>query len=700
MSDINPPLPAEAAAWISRAYLRLEAQSGFRARDAQKQLSQEVAASLLTKTPLASEAPTGTGKTLAYLVGALAANHLDSVGVVVSTATKALQQQLLSTDLPRLVKAGLIREEQVALAKGRSNYLCLRDAHTAVASLHQMDLDPDFYAADDFVQLSSEEVEPLVSAYEAGRWNGDFDMYEGRRPKNVFPIAASADTCSNRRCEFFKDCAYFKARKELVDSKVVVVNHDLLLRDLLMTSQGLEPLLSLAHYHVVFDEAHHLPEKAIAVGSADFGLTALIQALPKLGGVQRLLSSSESLLSAFSRNLGVTEASFERVELMSCARALYEALLLLDVRDDSNVLRFGRGVLPLTVQVGLSALVEEAKKMVNVLTLVVDYAKTASSAGSDVASDSGTQAKLVELNRRVLDVKRPLDDLLAFDSLASSEQRKAVWMFRREGTTNLLTAPLEGADVLNKLLWSTDRVRGVAMVSATLRDLGGFERFKGRVGLPAGSFCTAMPYSFDYKASELRVASMSATPKFAERREYFKELRVKLPRYIEASEGTLLLFPSWVMLKEFTPLLRERFGERLRVQGDQVLRLLVRSHCQAIDAGKGSILAGVATLAEGLDLPGHYCTHVVIMALPFAVPSDPVEEELAELLGKEYFSQRSLPDSMVKLTQMVGRLLRRESDSGRITVFDRRLASTSYGQRMLRSLPPFTKVIEPLTSSA
>ena len=173
---------------------------------------------------------------------------------------------------------------------------------------------------------------------------------------------------------------------------------------------------------------------------------------------------------------------------------------------------------------------------------------------------------------------------------------------------------------------------------------------------------------------------------------------MKLPAAINPREGTLIIFPSWAMLREFGPKLKARFGERkVRVQGEATVKMLVREHCSDIDRGEGAILAGVATLAEGLDLPGKYCTHVVIVSLPFAVPTDPVEQELSDQLGNKYFGERALPDAMVRLTQMVGRLLRRESDRGRVTIFDRRLATTSYGRQMLNALPPFQKVIEPLT---
>ena len=112
-------------------------------------------------------------------------------------------------------------------------------------------------------------------------------------------------------------------------------------------------------------------------------------------------------------------------------------------------------------------------------------------------------------------------------------------------------------------------------------------------------------------------------------------------------------------------------------------------HCKAIDEGRGSLLVGVATMAEGLDLPGKYCTHVLIATIPFSSPASPVEMELSDRLGRQYFSQRSLPEAMLRLTQMVGRLVRRESDRGKVTIFDARLARTSYGRQMLKALPPF-----------
>lgn len=689
--------PSELAnEWVLAAYKQLEAHTGILARQAQRRLSRLTAAALLANKPLATEAPTGTGKTLAYLVGALGAQQVSGVPIVVSTATKALQQQLLSADLPRLFKVGLLDPKVVALAKGRSNYLCLREADFVAHSMGQASLEGDAFFDERLLALEPEEVRPLVDAFASGAWNGDFDMYEGTRPRSVIPIAANADTCTRKKCEHYKVCAFFKARKELETARVVVANHDLVLADLSLAADTPEGgSFPVANYYAIFDEAHHLPDKAIAVGSAESNLVSLNAHLPKLTGASKLLDGFAMVKEAVQRNAAVTPDHLDPSELRARLRPVLSALNDLELREDSSVLRFPQAKLDPSLASVLPAALEEAEQLNERLDRASSFLRDGlTKAVPGLPSDNATQTRLTELTRRILEVKRYLDQFVKLGVLLRSGNRLAVWMYRDNKAITLHAAPLEGADVLRPLLWASERVKGTVMVSATLRDLGGFERFIRRAGLPAEAYCEAMPYTFDYSKSQLVVADMAATPKPAERMKYLAELRVKLPQVVHPKEGTLLLFPSWSMLKEFTPLLRQHFGDKVRVQAEQPVRLLVKDHCAAIDRGEGAILAGVATLAEGLDLPGAYCTHVVIMALPFAVPADPVEEELAELLGNQYFAKRSLPDAMVRLTQMVGRLLRRESDIGRVTIFDRRLAATSYGKNMLRALPPFNKVIE------
>lgn len=700
MSQQTPELAANPGAqtvneWVNKAYDRLASAGQVRIRETQVNLSWQIARTLiLGKTqPLAAEAPTGTGKTLAYLVGALAAYLKTGKTTVVATATKALQQQLVSTDLPKLVAAGLLRPDQVLLVKGRGNYLCPRDANLALSTLKRNLNDPEAFVDDQFVSLDPDEVEAMLQAFETGTWGGDFDLYEGPKPKVVFPIASSSDTCSRTKCDHYEVCPFFKARKDQTSKALLVTNHDLMLRDFAMFEDTGQGILTLADFNIVVDEAHHLPDKAIAAGTAEVSISSLLLALPKLTGAERLIKGSPEFEHWLVTAANLRASDLDKTKVASLASDLFGALEDLEVSAESNILRFPKAVLPPKVESTLRELFLHAQVLKHAVDIGVD-------AGNDRSGDSiplpATQkARMTEFGRRLLDVKRVLDALMRFQSVLDTKESKAVWLFHKDNSITLTATPLDSSVLVDRLVWKNPRVYSAALVSATLRDLGGFDRFTARAGLPKESKCYALPYSFPYEKSQILVPAMKATPKYAERKAYFAELRSKLPACINAKEGTLLLFPSWSMLKEFAPLLRARFGEHIRFQGEQTVRMLVKAHCDSIDRGQGAILAGVATMAEGLDLPGKYCTHVVIMALPFSSPNDPVEEELAEMLGKNYFAQRSLPDAMAKLAQMVGRLLRRETDEGRVTLFDRRLASTSYGQRMLQSLPPFQQVIEP-----
>lgn len=695
----SSPRHARAFSLVDAAYAALKAvDPEFVSREAQIQLSRDVAAAFLEGRPLTAEAPTGTGKTLAYLIGALSATDSSGLAnkepIVVSTATKALQQQLFDKDLPKLVRAGLLRQSEVAIAKGKGNYLCIKAAEETALLLERGNSDPELFIDTRSEELDADELNRMVESFNAATWNGDFDHYEGQPPRSVRSIAVSSDTCMRKKCPQFNECAYYKARASMAGCRLLVANHDLVLRDLLLISDGMEPTLPVANYFLVFDEAHHLPDKAIAVGSSEAPLTSLLAALPKVGGIQRILNGSP-ILKSLAAVKHIKPESFDRGPVGAPLRELIDVLAMLDVDDESGQRRFPKGVLPKPVEEAIDRSTAPLNTLFTDLSAMAELVREAHS-----LLDKDVAEKANELLRRCLDVKTLAEATLkCFRALRASTGHYAKWVFRKDSVVTLHAAPLEGAQVLQPLLWQSERVTATVMVSATLRDIGGFTRFTRRAGLPATAQFSTLPYTFPYKESTLTVAPMSATPKQAERRQFLAELSVKLPQAIDPKEGTLIIFPSWSMLRDFAPKLKARFGDaRVRVQGEKMVKMLVRDHCRAIDHGEGSILAGVATMAEGLDLPGKYCTHVVIISLPFAVPTDPVEQELADQLGNKYFGERSLPDAMVRLTQMVGRLIRRESDRGRVTIFDRRLASTSYGKQMLNALPPFTKVIAPLST--
>ncbi|MDM7481629.1 MAG: helicase C-terminal domain-containing protein [Halomonas sp.] len=679
--------------WVDAAYEALTTRVRLTARKAQVELSKAIAEQLASGGTLVAQAPTGTGKTLGYLVGVLAyqawqrEQRQPVFPVVVSTATKALQQQLFDYDLPKLVAAGLTSRNDVKLLRGRSNYLCLREAQAVSDTLQAFEESGEVFVDDRLLEYTHEQVEQVIKFYQQGHWSGDFYEYPGQLPKDTQRLGASADRCAGQACPSFSECAYYRYRERLHGAAIIVVNHDLLLHDLRQAARGGMTLFG-AEINIIFDEAHHLPQKAIYIGTSEGPLSKLLATLPAAKGFLRLLQRLPQLHATLRLAQPTSLQVLEKDNLQERLEHLLTALDKLELPKDSDVLRFGLGKLPLPVLACLQQLRDPLVQWDGAVQGL--YSNFSQLSGRRTLPELDALARLTELKNLLGVVRDCVESYL-------SPSNNVRWMQRRQGETCLYSAPLEAADVLNGLLWLRPDFRCAVMVSATLRDLEGFERYKKSTGALKARELT-LPYCFDYQRSQLVVPAMRATPKPAQRQTFVSELIRRLPRDICPEEGTLVLFSSWQMLREVAPAIKAALGQqRVKVQGERMVSALVKAHREDIDKGLGSVLMGVATLAEGLDLPGRYCTHVAIVSLPFAVPTDPVEQEVAERLGDAYFEERSLPDATVRLTQMAGRLIRREDDSGRITVYDRRLVSTGYGRRMLKALPPFSQVIEALT---
>jgi len=249
--------------------------------------------------------------------------------------------------------------------------------------------------------------------------------------------------------------------------------------------------------------------------------------------------------------------------------------------------------------------------------------------------------------------------------------------------------------MLRDRLWT--RVAGAAVVSATLAPGGSFVSFleeAGLAGLSTRTFDLQSP--FDYPSrGRLLVMPMRTDPR--NHAAHTKEVTRVMPRLIQTL-GTLALFASQRQMNEVYEGLSQELRSDVLVQGSLPKAELLRQHRERIARGKRSILFGLAALAEGVDLPGEQCSHVIICKLPFSCVADPVQAAKAEWLesqGRSPFEDMALPTVGIRLAQAAGRLLRRESDSGIVTVLDPRLGSTPWGRKLLAGLPPFAASIFP-----
>lgn len=675
--------------FIKDCYAKLGAIPGFIVRDAQIGLSIEVCRALMANEPLLAEAPTGTGKTLAYLIGALAASYVltdDEKGaaVIIATATVGLQSQILEGDYPLLVKAGIVPANSATIAKGRGRYYCVAKAEQYLAQ-HSPTPQYDIFdiEGNDTVDNHS-DIQDMHMMWTWGQWQGDVDLWPKGKIKGWSEVSATAETCIGYKCEHYDKCPFFKNRRGLAYAKVIIANQDLVLADLQLMKAEADPVFPSKQYLVVFDEAHHLPAKAIEVGAQTIPVSETLQGVQRLNNYYSMLTRYSKIVSTLEKHK-YTSTDFDLSFLKAALETLAKVLKTLPCSEENRFThRFENNELPKPIFDAVLSVMQVSHELLEVYENVVKGLKT-------INTD-----KYEEL-------KRPIYDLLAYAAFAKGTFQKIkkaaevisgshyIKWARVEGDDIEITAsPLEGAEVLKPLLWEQDRARPV-MVSATIRDFQGFERYKEKLGIedkPARE--TVLPHIFPYHENTVEVVLTEHTPKFDTKKEFVSELKTLLPQHITSQEATLVLFPSMAMMKEVLPVIEKKFPGQILSQHSMSFKDMLRIHKQRVDEKKGSILCGVATLAEGLDLPGKYCTHVIICALPFTAPTSPVEEAIRERMGIWYFRKRSLPDMYVKLIQMLGRLMRRESDRGKITIFDRRILKP-HMRKVWENIPPFQK---------
>lgn len=674
---------------VSVCYDMLQADSSFRSRPGQRQLSVDIAKALIARVPIAAEAPTGTGKTIAYLVGALvAAKYVQpdkSMTIVVATATVGLQQQIMQGDLPRFYKAGLLDSKNTLLAKGRSRYFCVANAERQVSSGDNLQVDFFDAKATEAAEATG-DIQKMLDNWYSRSWDGDFDSWKGTLSDYSDRVRASSDTCINKKCEHYSSCPFFNARRMLSGATLVVANHDLVLSDLMMVLSDQEPLFPTKQYIVAFDEAHHLPDKALEMGAKALHLEQARLELPKFNALANMWTKTHELNKKLKR-AKIDTSGFDPGPALNTIAGLKSIAEQIPVDAQSHNFRFPEGKMPDGLLNMLKAALSSYYVLYDTLNDTNKVLKKGEDAGAPTEVRNASNEILflgAALNRHVK------ESMQALEGLIKPGSKGVKWLHNREGSMSLHSSPLEGGNVLKELLWSSTRAIP-AMVSATLQDFDGFDRYKDKLGVGEELRTTQLPHIFPYEESTLGVVMMDYSPKFDERAHFEKELQTVLPRFVDETEGTLILLPSRRLHRILVPVLKSLYPGKVLAQGDMGIKELVALHKERIDAKQGSILCGLATMAEGLDLPGDYCTHVMICALPFVVPTNPVEQELQEKMGRDYFEKKALPDTLVKLVQMVGRLMRRETDRGKITFFDKRLVRTRWGQKLLDALPNFKR---------
>ncbi|MGN1056930.1 MAG: ATP-dependent DNA helicase DinG [Comamonas sp.] len=694
--------------------------AGFRVREGQRKMAAQIAQTLsqaqLGKVEEGAPEPqraiavvqagTGVGKSLAYAAPAIAMALARGTRVLISTATVALQEQLVNKDLPALA-AQMPTPFQFALAKGRGRFVCkLKLERLASSGENSEDVDDLFAeeAAEQRKKRPLAETEArmqfyasMADALAANEWNGDRDSLPNPPEAEAWaPVAAEGSSCTGRHCPVFNDCTYYERRKEMVAAQVIVANHDLLL-----SSLGARLLPDLSDCLLVLDEAHHLPQTALSQFACEMDLSRL-QWIDKLAlratrvgdhlGVDEITD-----VDGFSRGL--------REHLGELAHRVMEVYggQLKGQKDSWGParVRVPRGDLPETLHEPLSQIMHNASGFLDVLRAIAKALK------AEIKDKPDEAQRLSQLYAQVGSLAPRLEAVHDAAQLLSQQPQtredgsesvpNAKWFtLEVDGDYIVVKAhasPILPGATLRHHLWS--QVRGAVLTSATLTSCGSFDFFLREAGLHGDAAVQTLEVAspFDYASQGTLVAHQTrADPREAAAftREMVDRLMHDLAR---VQAGALVLFTSRDQMRQAVDALPTAMRHHVLVQTALPRALLLAQHRERVEQGLPSIIFGMQSFGEGLDLPGALCESLFITKLPFAPPDDPVGESRAEWLrssGRNPFSDLVVPATAIRLAQWVGRAIRTEEDQAHVYCYDRRLVATSYGQQLLKGLPPFT----------
>jgi ATP-dependent DNA helicase DinG len=689
---------------IRAAYSRLkDGLPGFRARASQGRMIAEVAKAFgQTGGVAVIEAPTGTGKSMAYLIAGVEVARFQKKRLLIATATVALQEQLVQRDIPLYLQLNGI-EAKVALAKGRGRYLCPRNLAMAVNSINdtaQMGLagfDADLVLWNKPPQpRDKQSLAALRQAFDHHEWNGDMDIAPEPVSDLLRPmITTSAGGCTGRKCGQFMVCPFFAARRAVDDAEIIVANQDLVLADLTMPGEDegwggvILPRPDETLY--IFDEGHHLPAKAIDRGAAEVYMNLAVRQLSRLG---RQVHAAYSLTDKERiGKLSLDQGDEKLQELSNALEELEKDIRLGWIPDPSVSEPMYRGSLgqlpePWVVHAQMLSMATcEVQRWLNAVRRAV----------VEMTDGGPTQEALSrELGIALERIGKQANCWRGWANEDSENEPPLARWVTLIGDQQLVchASSVSAGGMLRNVLWGN--ASGVLITSATLSAGGNFRGFADSVGLPDDAVSLSLPSPFDLASqARLEVPAMRTMPEAREA--HAEEISEWLADNLDWDAGNLVLFTSRVKLERVLQKLPIAQVRKVRAQGSLGKSQLIAEHCAEIEAGKGSTLFGLASFGEGLDLPGKLCETVVITQLPFAVPTDPVGATYAEWLesrGRNPFIEVSIPEATRLLTQYCGRLIRNESDHGRIVLLDRRIVTKRYGAGMLRALPPFERVIE------
>ena len=607
----------------------------YQLRTEQVEMAKSIIGTIEDKSSLVVEAGTGVGKTFAYLYPAL----LKGGKVVISTATKNLQDQLFFNDIPKIREALKI-SVKVNILKGRGNYICkLRMENTIQEGM--------FFNKEDAQHLQ------LIKAFSDNTDSGEVsEISEIPETSTIWPMVTSTkENCLGQDCEFYKECFLVKARKEALESEVLIVNHHLFFADFVLKDEELSEILPKANT-IIFDEAHQIPLVAsffLGQSISSSQISNLIQDCQQ--GLKKYPDTIK-VLDALSKDL--QEIIFELKKIVSPFPAR------LNINNLKNYENFEKTY---------NSLIEKLELL-----------------GITLSKHSEENAELQKLFERSTELNIKFSSWLKKDN-----QNNIYWLEVFARTVQFNETPISISEQFNKFQEKSDSAW--IFTSATLSINGSFDHFVKLLGLEK-AMTQYLQSPFNYSENAFLYVPKEIPDS---KDELFNLVLVKkaLP-LIKASKGrAFVLATSLKSMEEIGALLKDELKKNeinypVITQGEGPKSDLL----QQFKKHGNAILIGSLSFWEGIDVRGPTLSLVIIDKLPFQSPGDPVFESKIKLLSEEginAFMSMQLPEAIIRLKQGVGRLIRDDYDKGVMVICDKRIIEKSYGIKIWKSLPPFKR---------
>ncbi len=604
---------------------------GYEHRPAQLEMAERVQEAFEKHHHAILEAGTGTGKTLAYLLPAICSGRR----VVISTATKSLQEQLFQKDVPFLQKH-FAPELKVAVMKGRANFLCRSKVH----AMADQPLLKGMEEIDAFRQIRDwTKVTETGDRAELTFLPDDSDLW-GR-------LDARRDTCTGQKCQDFNTCFVTAMHQRAKDADLIIVNHHLFFADLALKQDDFGSILP-EYSAVVFDEAHEMED----VASDYFGRQLSNYRFEELARdadqtVRLLKLGSPSLLRRTQR---IRERSREFFDVFPARDGRYPFTR----NERETFLQAHRE--------GYDALATSLKSL-----------------ETEFAAMTQKPEELQRIARRSFEMRQELSFLFE-----SNEKNYVYWYERRNKGVFLAATPIDVSQILREHLF--EKFDAVVMTSATLTVGGRFEYIKHRLGVDHVKE-RALPPEFDYGKQALLY--LPRTMPDVRNAAYPAAAADEIVRLLELSQGrAFCLFTSHAQMKDLFERVRARVNFPLLLQGTAPRSALL----ERFKNTTGAVLFATSSFWQGVDVPGEQLSCVIVDRLPFAVPSDPVVAARVRALeedGRNAFAEFQVPQAVLALKQGFGRLIRSKTDRGVLALLDSRIRRMSYGKIFLESLPAY-----------